>query len=281
MRWSPYRRVEFEYGKALKNLIQCLTNLVQGLELDTPEQVMEAFQQYVTKDFFISLAQKAAKKMITQVRFDQQKTWREAAKKSSRGRQIYLSLKNEMKGPIGRRINQLVDENALLISTFPENISDQVAHWILDQQQKGLRPAHMAELLKGQFPNIADSRLMLIARTETSKASTALIQARSESLDIRWYVWRTSKDARVRPSHYDMDGVVIPWNEPPAPEELAGIKSRLGHYHAGNAPNCRCYPEPVIGLTSVSWPAKVYYHGRIRSMTQNSFAELAGLEKAA
>ena len=120
---------------------------------------------------------------------------------------------------------------------------------------------------------ISKSRISLIARTESSKASTALTEARAESLNLPWYVWRTSKDARVRSSHRHMDGVLIAWAEAPSPEALKGLKS-YGTYQAGNTFNCRCYPEPLIYLDQVSWPHKVYHNGTIREMTRSAFKKI-------
>ncbi len=109
-------------------------------------------------------------------------------------------------------------------------------------------------------------------------ASTALTQARSENMSLAWYVWRTSGDARVRLSHRRMEGVLVAWNEPPNPEALIGVESPLGHYQAGTAPDCRCYPEPLLDLTQVRFPAKIYHAGQTQRMTRAAFAQLSGLE---
>jgi uncharacterized protein with gpF-like domain len=110
----------------------------------------------------------------------------------------------------------------------------------------------------------------LIARTEVSKTSTALTRARSEDIGIRWYVWKTSEDARVRSSHKHMDNVLISWSSPPSPEKLDGLRS-VGHYHAGEIWNCRCYAEPVIEVEYLSWPHKVYCGGQIVKMSRKQF----------
>jgi hypothetical protein len=68
-----------------------------------------------------------------------------------------------------------------------------------------------------------------------------------------------------------MDGVIIFWNEPPSPEALDGIASKLGHYHAGEAPNDRCYAEPVLDISDVNWPHKVYHNGAIHMMNKTQF----------
>ena len=124
----------------------------------------------------------------------------------------------------------------------------------------------------GRHPRARRARL--IARTETSKATTALTQARAEELDLQWYLWRTSEDQRVRVSHRRMNNVIFNWKSPPAPEKLVGEKSTAGRYHAGNIWNCRCYPEPLLRFDQVPWPHKVFVGGAIRPMTLVAFRNL-------
>lgn len=261
--WQPRRVIEADYRKALKKLTSCLSNLISGLEVTTADAIMDALGRYVTLDFFRDLARAAARKMVTMLRVDGAKAWRDAARKSSRGTEIYKALRDEMKGPVGTRVHRIIEENARLISTFSDEIiGHRVAKSVLEMQQKGLRSTAMAQELAKQFPEIAQSRIDLIARTETSKASTALTQARAENMGIDWYVWRTSRDARVRPAHMKMDGVLCRWTDPPAPEVLAGEKSE-GSYHAGGIFNC--FPESVsVSLANGSdcvWRRN--YSGRI------------------
>lgn len=261
-------------------MVSCLSNLVEELGLDDYDSIMAALKRYVTSDFFQGLARAAASRMVTMTRRDGFQTWRQAAAASSQGRKIYRALQEEMKGPIGTRVNQIVEENAKLISTFPEEVSDKVAKFMLGAHQEGLRSSAMAKALAKVFPDIALPRINLIARTETSKASTALIQARSEQLGAEWYIWNTSKDARVRPAHMKMDGVLVRWTDPPAPELLHGQKGE-GYYHAGNIYNCRCYPQPLLDFDRVAWPAKVYAGGEVSRMTLSRFESRFGYRRAA
>ena len=52
------------------------------------------------------------------------------------------------------------------------------------------------------------------------------------------YIWRTARDGDTRPSHRAMEGKFVKWDEPQLLDGMTG--------HAGEFPNCRCYPEPVI-----------------------------------
>jgi hypothetical protein len=63
---------------------------------------------------------------------------------------------------------------------------------------------------------------------------------------------------------------------PPSPEALnpKGGEKPYGKYHAGNALNCRCYPEPVVNIDYIDFPAKAYYGGAITRITRKKFEEI-------
>ncbi len=112
-------------------------------------------------------------------------------------------------------------------------------------------------------------------RGVTTSAQSARTRARSTALGVGWYVWRTSEDERVRPSHKNMQGVLVNWKEPPSPEALVGMET-CGKYHAGEIDGCRCYPEPVVEFDYLRFPVKVYHKGKIRTMTREEFKKMAG-----
>lgn len=279
--WAPRKVIEAQYRKALRRLSSCLGNLVEGFDFQSPDEVMAALDRYVTTDFFTALADAAAKKMITGLRVDGAKTWRMAARKSMRGHAIHEALKEELRGPVGWHVRELVAENAKLISSFPEDIREHMGNFIAEKAQTGIRSSEIARMLTSSFPELAQGRIDLIARTETSKASTALTQARSEDLGLLWYIWRTSKDTRVRSAHNHMEGVVCSWSDPPNPEKLNDEKSTAGSYAPGNVWNCRCFPEPLIHLDQVKWPAKVHRNGSIQHMTRAKFESISPARREA
>lgn len=256
--WQSPRRIEHGYEHSLYEMLKHImgSNPAQWLSnLLTPPAWLDKW------------ANATAERMVTGVLVDGARTWRTAAMKSTRGRELYAALQNEMRGSVGHRFRQLIDQNALLIKSLPAKAAAEAVRLIARNQQQGER----ASSLVVAHTSRVQSRL--IARTETSKASTSLTQARSESLGISWYVWETSEDERVRKSHHKMQGVLINFTDPPSPEALSGEKS-YGHYQAGNIFNCRCYPAPLIDFSDVSWSHRVYYRGGIRSLTLAAFKTL-------
>jgi hypothetical protein len=60
-----------------------------------------------------------------------------------------------------------------------------------------------------------------------------------------------------------MDHVLVLWSDPPAPEMLAHVKSRLGHYHAGQSPNCFTGDTPVNLSNGCKDIWRVPYNGEV------------------
>lgn len=243
-------------------------------DLDDPFEIVRAIKAFTQSKYFELYSQATATKMVTHLFTDAGRTWRQAARKNSQGRMIYEALQREMQGPIGGAVRHQIERNAAIIQSLPLDIAKRVNEHILTESMKGIRASDIAQQIKTMFPENSEASAKLIARTETSKTSTALTRARSESVGADWYIWRTSEDARVRDSHRLMDIVLVKWSDPPSPEQLAGEKHSYGHYNCGEIFNCRCYPEPIIDLDLINWSAKVYRNGSIQRMTRKQFESL-------
>ena len=263
-----------------------IVKLMEGLwtelsQIRSPFLLAAAIRRYARSPTFRKAAEILARSMATHVFSDGHRTWREAARSGAKGRMVWRALQTELsQTTIGDVVTDIVTRNAELIVTMPQHIAVQVTNMVAKEAMDGLRPEAILEDVWAKAPHLTRAHAMLIARTESSKASTALTQARSEAAGIGWYVWRTEEDRRVRDSHRIMDGVLINWNDPPSPEMLAREKYTYGNYHAGNIFNCRCYPEPLILFTDIKWPHKVYYEGRIQMMTLAQFKAIGGAAAA-
>ncbi len=272
--WAAQKRIERMYERLLRTVFQ------EAAKAEKHGSLMDFLNSLANSQRLKDLAEQAALKMVLLIDAANERTWREAAQKALRGRFVYRALHRELGGRVGGRVREIVDANAKLIRSIPRTLASRVSHQIAQAQQRGTRAKTMEAQIRKQIPGMTAARIRLIARTETSKASTALTQARAERLRLSWYVWRSSHDQRVRPSHSFMaksGGVLVPWGSPPQPEELVGEKSTLGAYHAGSAPNCRCYAEPLMRFEQIEFPHRVYYNGRVQSMTLARFREIASV----
>ena len=270
--WSPRRRVEETYRRELNALLERYLRFPSDATL---ADILTRLTDFRRVDaFFKRYAAAAAERMVTALRADHARTWREAAAQGTEGRFLFTALQREMRGAVGSAVRLTVQTNAELVGSLPLKLAQEANHTILVAQQRGVRAEAIAQHLKRRFPQLAKSRAALIARTETSKASTALTRARAEEIGASWYVWETSHDERVRASHRLMSGVLINFNDPPDPERLAGERQSYGHYDAGDIFNCRCYPAPLLRWNQVAWPHKVYHAGRIQYMTLAAFRRI-------
>ena len=259
-------RIEKQYANALEHLV---TETFAAAQLSGRE-IVDFLLSYTQGESYQTAANLLAKRFMYALLKNNSISWMNRAKQTKRNREIFLALKNEMNGPIGRYVQEQIDKNAYIIKSTPLDISKMLVKKIMEKQQQGLRPEQMIKEMLELAPNLTKQRVNLIARTEVSKASTALTRAQSYNLGLDWYVWKTSEDGRVRSSHKIMDNVLVRWDDPPSPELLKGEKN-MGRYNAGEIYNCRCYAAPVIDFKYVNFPCRVYSNGAITKMNKTTF----------
>lgn len=274
---TPFKRplrLEQIYRREIERLIEHYFHFPTPTTLGEINNRLVEWQQ--ANNSFQSFAMRTAYNMVNRVTVSNARSWRTAASQSSNGRLIYQMLRHELNTPTGLRVNALVKENANLIRSIPLDLAQQVTQHIKREQMKGVRSDAIVEQIASKMPELKRFQVKRIARTEVAKADTAITRARAEAINLNWYQWQTSEDARVRDSHRKMDLVLINWNDAPDPEQLVGIKGH-GHYHAGNDYNCRCVALPVTTLSEISFPVKVYTGGAIRRLTLDQFKLLSGV----
>jgi uncharacterized protein with gpF-like domain len=271
--WTPRRRLEEVYQREIFRLLGNYLSIPTAASLGEITMALANWANLQT--YLEQSASVLATRMVTHIKQENARSWREAARKGGRGREIYQALQREMQGEVGLRVHQLVEENAQLISSIPAKVRVSANREVEALQQRGYRPESIARYLRQRVPQLTKSRSTLIARTETSKCASALTQARAEDLDLPAYVWSTVDDQRVRASHQLMDNVVVFWNYPPNPERLAGERNvKHGPYNCGDIWNCRCTALPLLSAADISFPHKVFWGGRIQMMTLHRFRNL-------
>jgi SPP1 gp7 family putative phage head morphogenesis protein len=125
-------------------------------------------------------------------------------------------------------------QNAQLITSLPEQDLLQVAGIVERGLQEGSRFTLVAQDIQKRF-GITRRRANLISRDQTTKLNASLTKLRQESAGITEYIWQTSGDERVRPTHRANDGKKFKWDNPP---KITG--------HPGTDINCRCVAIPVM-----------------------------------
>lgn len=131
-------------------------------------------------------------------------------------------------------LNMFSKENAAAIKSLTGNYVSTVANIVRRRVRAGDRPAVIEEDLRKQF-DITKNKARLIARDQVNKLNGSLTRMRQKELGVEEYIWRTSRDERVRNSHLELEGTVHDWDDPPS----------VGH--PGQDINCRC---PAIAAQS-------------------------------
>ncbi len=285
--WEPKRRIEVAFKKAMLQVAREIIKKTAGIDdVETLQSVLLKISQ---SSKFQRFSELAARKMVTSLFSSQAHTWRQAAAKGMMSRTLYQTLQKELRGARGARLRELIDDVTYRIVTLPGNLGHDVANYAAREALKGRRSSDIAKEIIKTFPDRTQANARLIARTQVSMTSTNLTRLRAENIGANWYVWKPvggyQGDGRTRSSHAHMAGVIVNWKDPPAPEDLfpyfrvdgTRCRNTLGHYHAGQCPNCRCYPEPIIDLDLLEWPNKIYIHGNIVWIGKKEFERIMGL----
>jgi SPP1 gp7 family putative phage head morphogenesis protein len=233
--WWHARRAESQYGVQLRKIARHIGEIIRGFDLNDQADAFvlrDALRRYA--EMLTPWARSAARAMVAEVAARSNKQWRKI------GSEMGRSFADVLNGPdIGARYHQLQEEQVNLITSIPRDAAERVHELVQQGLIEGKRFTELVpEIRRGG--EVSVSKASLIARTETGRVVSNLTQARAESVGSSGYVWRTVKDAQVRPSHRSMEGQFVRWDQPPT---LDGLKG-----HAGAVPNCRCFAEPSIPM---------------------------------
>lgn len=130
-------------------------------------------------------------------------------------------------------------ENVSLIKSLAADKVARVKEILLDAGA-GTRVEEIARSVR-ESTDATRSRARLIARDQVLKLNAQITQKRHEAAGVTEFVWRTSKDERVREDHKLLDGKRFRYDDPPVVDRRRGDRALPGvHFQ------CRCVAEPVI-----------------------------------
>ena len=236
----------------------------------------EGAMRFIKPGLMDQEVERLVSEMVNNQRKQSALSWRQKAALSRNGKKFISLIQKEMKGPVGERVLELIEENSQLIRTLPDEWARYASEYAFRMAMKGERPEVIEAKLRKIMPEHITKNLKCIARTECAKANAAIVQARAEACGIRAYIWRCVRDERVRDAHRQMDGILVFYNDPPNPEALFGGARPYGNYHAGNTYNCRCFQEPVVDIRFLPGSIRVHDHGSIRMMTRAQIEQKYG-----
>ena len=153
-----------------------------------------------------------------------------------------------------KALTETVKKNFEMIKSIPQEMMKLYQHQymqtLVEQIVEGKRPrgAFEHELRKHGATNAK-----VIARTEAAKLQTGLTKQRATDIGSVAYIWKSTKDRRTRPSHREMNDVIVFWRDEQTEKPLLdGMNGDAGEF-----PNCRCDPQPIFDEKDID---KSYYN---------------------
>lgn len=152
---------------------------------------------------------------------------------------------------ISDALNVAIAQNTALIKSIKDEYKEKVSKLIRDNVLSGERPSNIVTQIK-DIGGVTKNRAAFIARDQTAKINSDLVQIRSETLGSDTYVWSGSMDERERQSHKVMEGKLCRMDNPKVYSDDDGKtwknRSEIGgvELHPGKDYSCRCVMLPIV-----------------------------------
>lgn len=135
------------------------------------------------------------------------------------------------------------------IKKFSLEATQQLRVKVKHNLSEGGRTDRLVKTIEVEF-GVSQRKARVIAETETSQLVSDYRRERYEALGCTHYIWDTSHDEKVRPTHGEsnnhrrLDARSFPWANPPVVDTATG---RTAHPGQDFGP-CRCVARPVFNI---------------------------------
>lgn len=136
-----------------------------------------------------------------------------------------------------------------IVTTTSDNFKT-IEDTVFEGFRAGRRASSISKDIQARM-DVLDTRADFWAVDQIGTLNGKLTQQRQTTLGLDEYIWRTSRDERVRQTHRNLEGTTHRWDDPPTVGER--------QVHPGEDYRCRCTAEPVVpGVTNIeTGPADV------------------------
>lgn len=246
-KFKPSTAAERAFYKQLKKVAQISGTIVDehadGAKLIDEKAMTRELKRYSER--LEPWATRQALKMIQTVAKSNKRAYQEKSK--AIGTALKTGFVEEETGQVALA---LLNEQVVLIKSIPLEAGLRAQRIAYEAATSGLRAVPDEDTIRrledemGLSTEVATSRALLIARTETARANAAINQSRAVAVGSGQYRWHNSGDGAVRDSHKTykgkrLQGMIFSWDNPPTLDD--GMTG-----HPGTFPNCRCFAEPIF-----------------------------------
>lgn len=241
---------------------------VKALREGDKSKILSTFASFTTSEKYEQFANEFSKRLAKMGIGHEKGLWKKFYKVAKETHNVALPYSySEYEKQV---YTQAVKHNFLLIKSIPRHVLD-----VIEEKAIATLITEVADgkLPRGAFKKELDKHgsknAKLIARTETSKLQSAITETRATSIGSVAYEWIASNDKRTRPSHKEMDGVIVFWRpdaEKPLRDKMRG--------NAGEFPNCRCYPSPIFDESDLKKSSYEVYDYRTDKITRMNKRDL-------
>lgn len=227
------RRAETHYARQLRKVAQAVGDLIRGFppgDLGVLSRIEAALSGYAK--LIEPWAEATGSRMVLEVANRDEKAWAEMAQTMSR------ALREEIRSaPTGAIFSGLIAQQVDAITSIPREAAERLSKLTIEGLANSTRASEIAKEIMASG-EVAKSHANMLARTMVSTTSSKITEARAQHVGSEGYVWRTSGDSDVRPSHRKMEGKFVRWDDPPTLDDYTA--------HAGCFANCRCWTEVIV-----------------------------------
>lgn len=248
-KFKPSTAAEKAFYRQLRKVAEASAHIIEqhadGVNLVNEKQMMRELQAYSEK--LEPWAVRQAAKLLQTVQRSNKSAYTKKSKAIGTALNFGVAEQNVKNVALA-----LLNEQVGLIKSIPLEAGLRAQKIAFEAVTAGTRAEVNSDTVKelqkemGMSAEVATSRAMLIARTETARSNAAFNQARATAVGSRQYRWHNSGDEAVRHSHKfykgkRLQGMIFSWDSPPTLDD--GMTG-----HPGTFPNCRCFAEPIFDV---------------------------------
>lgn len=138
-----------------------------------------------------------------------------------------------------------IEMNYMLIKSNARNYIEKISIAVEQAVLNGTTVRDLQKEIQKVTEGLSESKCRLLARDQIGKLQGQITQGQMGELGLEMYVWSTSGDERVRPSHEGMEGLLCRWDDASVYSSDGGktwIDRPSGAVllHPGQDIQCRC-----------------------------------------